>query len=143
MILFWKMKSLTVSCLKYFCLTDFPVRLSGSSFPSAGAIEVIYYGVWGGVFGYGIDINAGHVICRQLGYSGAHEIFYRATFGPVKGPLLIWSIQCRGNETKLSDCAVTTWDNATNSRWRPYYQNPTRAAGVLCNEANSTTSKGS
>ena len=132
---------LTVSYLKYFCLADFPVRLSGSSLPSAGTIEVMYHGVWGGVVRHGIDITAGHVVCRQLGYSGAHEIFYRSAFGQVQGPLFIWRIQCHGNETKISDCAVKTWDNVINPH--PYDQDPTRAPGVLCNEANSTTSKGS
>ena len=141
MMLFCKMKSLTVSCLIYFYLADFPVRLSGSSLPSAGTIEVMYQGVWGGVVRNGIDINASHVVCRQLGYSGAHKIFDIATFGEVKGPLFIWRIQCHGNETKISDCAVTTWDNATNPH--PYYQFPNRAPGVICNDASSTTSKGS
>ena len=101
----------------------------------------MYHRVWGGVVRNGIDINASHVVCRQLGYSGAQGIFYRAAFGQVRGPLFIWRIQCRGNETKISDCAVTTWDNVTNPD--PYDQNPTLAPDVLCNEANSTASKGS
>ncbi|KAL9984311.1 hypothetical protein ACROYT_G006587 [Oculina patagonica] len=122
--------------------SDFPVRLNGSNVPFAGTIEVMYQGVWGGVLGRGyryVDINVGHVVCRQLGYSGADEIFNEAVFGQVKGPLWIWRIQCSGNETKISDCAVTTWDNATNTH--PYYQNPTYAAGVLCNETNSRVFK--
>lgn len=101
---------------------------------------MMYYGIWGGVISDGIDINVGHVVCRHLGYSGAEKIFDRAAFGRVKGPMWIWNIQCGGNETKISDCAVTTWENATNPN--PYFQNPDFAAGVLCNEANSSASKG-
>lgn len=98
----------------------------------------MYHGVWGGVYGNGINNNVGHVVCRQLGYSGANEIFTRAVFGRVKGPLWIQKIQCNGNETKISDCAVTTSDNVPNH----YQQNPIHAAGVICNETNSTSFEG-
>ena len=100
----------------------------------------MYHGVWGSVFGDGIDINVGHVVCRQLGYSGADKIFNRTVFGLVKGPSWIWKIQCSGNETNISECEVIMWDNATNPR--PYDKNPRLAAGVLCNKANSSVSKG-
>ncbi|KAL9984302.1 hypothetical protein ACROYT_G006578 [Oculina patagonica] len=114
----------------------FPVRLNGSSVPFAGTIEVMYQGVWGGVLG--VDINVGHVVCRQLGYSGADEIFNTAFFGQVKGPLWIWRIRCSGYEARISDCAVTTWDKATDQDMgkKPFY-----VSGVLCNEGNDTASK--
>ncbi|XP_078353741.1 scavenger receptor cysteine-rich type 1 protein M130-like [Oculina patagonica] len=119
---------------------DFPLRLNGSSVPFAGTIEVMYQGVWGGILGGHVDINVGHVVCRQLGYSAAEEIFNGAVFGKVKGPLWIYRIQCSGHETKISDCAVTTWDKATDPLLA-LYQNPNDAAGVLCNEGNATASK--
>ncbi|KAL9984288.1 hypothetical protein ACROYT_G006563 [Oculina patagonica] len=121
--------------------SGFQVRLSGSSLPFAGTIEVMYHGVWGSVLGDGIDINVGHVVCRQLGYSGANKIFNRAAFGRVKGPMWIWKIQCIGNEAEISHCAVTTWDNITQSLYESYFRLPLYAAGVLCNEANSSASK--
>lgn len=104
----------------------------------------MYQGVWGGVQGSGfVDIYVGHVVCRQLGFSSANKIFYRETFGKWKGPLWIWRMQCSGNEAKISDCAVTTWDNVTDRLlYSGYYQNPKRAAGVLCNAANSSASFG-
>ncbi|KAJ7379007.1 hypothetical protein OS493_018801 [Desmophyllum pertusum] len=122
---------------------DFQVRLTGSSsLPFAGTIEVLYYGVWGGVLGIGsVDINVGHVVCRQLGYSGADEIFQHAAFGKMKGPFWIWRIQCNGHEKEISHCVVTTWDNITNLWRQSYYQQPQYAAGVLCNEANYSASK--
>ncbi|KAL9984306.1 hypothetical protein ACROYT_G006582 [Oculina patagonica] len=134
------------SDLSVVCIPDvpqtnvFPVRLNGSSVPFAGTIEVMYQGIWGGVLGDGhVDINVGHVVCRQLGYSGADKIFNKAVFGHVKGPLLIYRIRCRGNETKISDCAVITWDKALYPD--ALEQRPSYAAGVLCNEGNATASK--
>ncbi|KAL9984307.1 hypothetical protein ACROYT_G006583 [Oculina patagonica] len=134
------------SDLSVFCkpdvpqTNDFPVRLNGSSVPYAGTIELMNQGVWGGVLGDGhVDINVGHVVCRQLGYSGADKIFNEAVFGHVKGPLWIYRIQCSGHGTKISDCAVITWDKATDPE--AHEQRPSYAAGVLCNEGNATASK--
>ncbi|KAL9984305.1 hypothetical protein ACROYT_G006581 [Oculina patagonica] len=51
----------------------------------------------------------------------------------------IYRIRCGGHETKISDCAVITWDNATDPD--AHEQRPSYAAGVLCNEGNATASK--
>ena len=91
-------------------VADLQVRLNGSSLSSAGTINVLYYGIWGGILGYNVDIRVGHVVCRQLGYSRAEQIFSYASFGRVIGPLWIWSIQCNGNETEISQCKMETWD---------------------------------
>lgn len=102
---------------------------------------MLYYGVWGGVLGSGnFDIRVGHVVCRQLGYSGADRIFNRAAFGGVKGPLWIKSIHCNGNETQISQCTVKTWDKIQYHEQRD--QQPGNAAAVLCSGANSSDSKG-
>ena len=113
--------------------------MTGSNLTFAGTIEVMYYGVWGGVFGRGfIDVNAGHVVCRQLGYPGADKIFKYTAFERLKGPLWIWTIHCNGNESNISDCAVTTWEN----QWiHGYYQRPRFAAGVSCRQANFNSSQ--
>ena len=120
------------------CFSDFKVRLTGSNFSVAGTIEVTYYGVWGGVLGDGyFDINAGHVVCRQLGYHSADEIYQYAAFGRLTGPLWIWRMHCNGNESNISDCAVTTWDkNSRYGWWESYLQRPHFAAGVLCRQTN-------
>ena len=112
--------------------------MTGSNFSVAGTIEVMYYGVWGGVLGYGyFDINAGHVVCRQLGYHSADEIYQYAAFGRLTGPLWIWRMHCNGNESNISDCAVTTWDkNSQYGWWESYLQRPHFAAGVLCRQTN-------
>ena len=91
-------------------VADFQVRLTGSSLSSAGTINVLYYGIWGGILSINSDIRVGRVVCRQLGYSRAERIFWYASFGRVIGPMWIWSIQCNGNETEISQCKMETWD---------------------------------
>ena len=125
--------------LHFMCfVADFQVRLNGSSLSFAGTINVLYYGIWGGIVGFYVDIRVGHVVCRQLGYSRAERIFSYASFGRVIGPLWIWSIQCNGNETEISQCKVETWNTLSHS----YYQRPRYAASLLCSKENSSLSKG-
>ena len=127
-------------------VADFQVRLSGSNLSSAGTINVLYYGIWGGIRGYNVDIRVGHVVCRQLGYSRAERIFRYSSFGRVIGPLWIWSIQCNGKETEISQCKVETcdkiWNKSRYHRRRYYQQRPRYAASLLCSKENSSLSKG-
>ena len=127
-------------------VADFQVRLNGSSLSSAGTINVLYYGVWGGILGPNVDIRVGHVVCRQLGYSRAEQIFRYASFGGMIGPLWIRRIQCNGNETEISQCKVETWDKIWNTSsyywYHGFLQQPRYAASLLCNIANSSFSKG-
>ena len=129
----------------YF-FADFQVRLNGSNLSSAGTINVLYCGVWGGILGYNVDIRVGHVVCRQLGYSRAERIFRYASFGGVIGPLWIWRIQCNGNETEISQCKVETWDKIWKTSSYGWYhrlrQHPRNAASLLCSKAKSSFSKG-
>ena len=114
----------------------------GSSLPNAGTIEILHYGVWGSLHGHYIDILVGRVVCRQLGYSGAEQVFHRAVFGPVKGPMWIWDIRCYGSETKISQCKVKTFDDVT-ATWIPgFYRHPKYAGGVICSGVNSSASTG-
>ena len=102
---------------------------------------MLYYGIWGGILGYNVDIRVGHVVCRQLGYSRAERIFSYASFGRVTGPLWISSIQCNGNETEISQCKVETSDMSLHS-WQYNYNLPQYAASLLCSKENSSLSKG-
>ena len=135
--------------LRFICfILDFQIRLTGSNLSSAGTINVLYYGIWGGILSHNVDIRVGHVICRQLGYSRAERILRYPSFGRVIGPLWIWSIQCNGNEIEISQCKVETWDKIWNTSWyhQPYhrynYQQPGYAASLLCSNENSSLSKG-
>ena len=116
---------------------DFQVRFTGSNLPFAGTIEMSYYGVWGGIFGYGMDIRVGHVICHQLGYSRAQHVFQKPVFGKGKGPLLMSRMTCNGTESELSQCTSETMD----THWYYYYRR-NYAGAVLCADANVGISKG-
>lgn len=84
-----------------------------------------------------MNIRVGHVICRQLGYSGAEQISQRAEFWPLKGPLWIYSITCNGNETNISQCAFTTFDGGHR-----YFYDPRDAGAVICTETRVGVSRG-
>ncbi|XP_068735812.1 scavenger receptor cysteine-rich domain superfamily protein-like [Montipora capricornis] len=118
-------------------IKDFQVRFTGSNLPFAGTIEMSYYGVWGGILGYGMDIRVGHVICHQLGYSRAQQVFQGPVFGKGKGPLLMSRMTCNGTESELSQCT----SEAMDMRWY-YYDWRNYAGAVLCADANAGISKG-
>jgi len=89
----------------------FPVRLNGSSVHFAGTIEVMYQGVWGGVLGDGhVDINVGHVVCRQLGYPGAISSGDSNQFGVGTGPVWFTNVGCLGNESSFGECLKDAWN---------------------------------
>ena len=90
------------------------------------------------MLGYFIDIRVGHVICRQLGYSIAKQVFRKSFFGHVKSPLLIEQTRCIGNESDISQCTVTAIDH--KSYW--YYFNARDRAGVRCIEDQVELPKG-
>ena len=121
---------------------DFQVRLTGSNLPFAGTIEVSYYGVWGGILSYGMDIRVGHVACRQLGYSGAQQVFPHGFFGKGKDPLLMSRMTCNGNESDLSQCTSETINTHWSWYWHYYYYWTRNAGAVLCANANVSISKG-
>ena len=82
------------------------VRLTGGSHPGEGRVELYYNSTWGTVCDYQLDINEAHVVCRELGYSGASAVYDNAAFGHGTGP--IWWLQnrCTGNENNLLSCSV-------------------------------------
>ncbi|XP_068710420.1 scavenger receptor cysteine-rich type 1 protein M160-like isoform X2 [Montipora foliosa] len=133
--------STAVDCMSVLCTnettdTDFQVRFTGSNLPFAGTIEMSYYGVWGGIAGYRMGIRVGHVICHQLGYSRAQQVFETSVFGKGMGPLLMSRMTCNGTESELSQCTSETMDR----RWYYYYRG-TYAGAVFCADANVGISK--
>lgn len=97
-----------------------------------------YYGVWGGILGHSIDVRVGHVICRQLGYSGAKHVFRESVFGFRNGPLFEKRINCNGNESAISQCTIFT----TDERNYGYYFYTRYRAGVKCVESQVEISQG-
>ena len=94
------------------------VRLVGwGNVTSQGRVEVFYKGSRREVCGTNWDIKEANVVCRQLGFQGAV-----AAATSASDSSFMYSVQCDGNETLLTECDLTprTWC------W------PNRAACVVC-----------
>ena len=78
---------------------------------------MFYKGSRGEVCGNNWDIKEANVVCRQLGFQGAV-----AAATSASDSSFMYSVQCGGNETLLTECDLTprTWC------W------PNRAACVVC-----------
>ena len=59
-----------------------PVRLVNGSNAAEGRVEVRASSVWGTICASGFDTREASVVCRQLGYYGAVEVFSNSEFGP-------------------------------------------------------------
>ena len=81
------------------------LRLVGAPISNAGRVEVLYAGVWGTIPGWNWDINGAHVVCRQLGYSGAILFGSSNQFGIGNGPSWFENVRCLGNESSFEECS--------------------------------------
>ena len=87
------------------------------NYPSSGRVEVQHSGTWGTICGHSWDVREAEVICRQLGLDGALKAFARAwarawpwaPFGRGVGQIWLDDLQCRGNETSISECSHLGW----------------------------------
>ena len=82
---------------------------------SEGVVEVFYGGVTGLVCGDNWTLTNAHVICRQLGYTGALKI--TASLKSQSDLEWFWfgNVDCYGNETRLFDCNSSGLGNANCS----------------------------
>ena len=89
-----------------------------------GRVEVYVYGQWGTVCDHYWDMREAHVVCRQLGFTGAASVTYWATFGPGSGRIWMNHVHCGGGESSLLNCRHDGWGNHHCSHWED--------AGVVC-----------
>ncbi|KAG2425980.1 hypothetical protein HXX76_013351 [Chlamydomonas incerta] len=82
------------------------LRLAGTlpDAPGFGRLEVAYRGMWGSVYGPRWGWPESQVACRSLGYKMA--AYWRDEVGYPLNDVPVWlgSVDCRGNETLLSQC---------------------------------------
>ncbi len=81
------------------------VRLVDGASAAEGRVEVFHAGEWGTVCDDFWDISDGDVVCRQLGFDAATEVFREAFFGAGSGPIWMDDVTCSGTEASLTECS--------------------------------------
>ncbi|XP_064415027.1 deleted in malignant brain tumors 1 protein-like [Latimeria chalumnae] len=99
------------------------VRVVNGGSPCAGTVEV-YKDQWRTVCDNDWNSNDAAVVCRQLGCGSVTEAPGGGRFGPGSGKGLLSAPQCRGSESKLTDCSSNGWRD-----WRCLLS---EVAGVIC-----------
>ena len=99
------------------------VRLAGAPISNAGRLEVFYLGGWGTVDYWGWDLNAAHVVCRQLGYPASLSFGYNNQFGSRKAPRWFTNLRCFGNETNLGECTKDVYGYTVDHGLQQHYAN--------------------
>ena len=111
------------------------LRLRGSTVPYAGSVEVKYNGTWGILCDDGLDINVGHVICRQLNYPEAVAVPCCNGFArPSSSRFWMAGVKCLGNESSLLECERWKWG-------ANLCDHSLDGAGVVCRAPNVSTCK--
>ncbi|XP_032239702.2 uncharacterized protein LOC5514221 isoform X1 [Nematostella vectensis] len=107
-------------------ISDFFIRLRGSSLAFAGRVEIkqTLRGDWGTICDDHWDWADAVVVCRSLGYANAEAAIGGAAFGIGDGRVLFRDVICHGNESSLEYCKFQNVSDDDCSHQRD--------AGVLC-----------
>lgn len=70
---------------------------------------MFYDGTWGTVCDDQWDLIDANVICRELGFGKAVNVYSSATFGMGKGKIWMDDVQCTGSERSLTECSHNGW----------------------------------
>uniref|UniRef100_W5LVI3 SRCR domain-containing protein n=1 Tax=Lepisosteus oculatus TaxID=7918 RepID=W5LVI3_LEPOC len=100
-------------------------RLVNGSDSCSGRVELQWlFKDWGTVCDLYWDLTDASVLCQQLGCGEAVAAPGQAWFGQGSGPVWADVFECRGNESRLSHCTVSSWGRAGCSHGQD--------AGVIC-----------
>ncbi|XP_072884316.1 uncharacterized protein [Hemitrygon akajei] len=85
------------------------VRLIGGSNRCSGRVEVLYNNQWGTVCDDDWAPVDAEVVCRQVGCDSRAAAVGSAAFRTGLGQIWMDNVDCKGSETRLSDCRFRGW----------------------------------
>ncbi|XP_067881379.1 scavenger receptor cysteine-rich type 1 protein M130-like [Heterodontus francisci] len=103
-------------------------RLVDGTNRCSGRVEVLHGDQWGTLSDMYFDLEDANVVCEHLQCGTVTSIPGGAHFGKGAGPVWKESYRCRGNETRLWECPVSSWDQFSCS-----HEND---ASVICTDEN-------
>ncbi|KAL0148695.1 hypothetical protein M9458_056022, partial [Cirrhinus mrigala] len=90
------------------CSDHTPPRLVNGSHLCSGRLEILQIQTWMSVCDAAFDQQDAEVVCRELDCGAPVQVLGAAAFG--KGDTQMWTqeIQCRGNESQISFCSISS-----------------------------------
>ncbi|XP_016117563.1 deleted in malignant brain tumors 1 protein-like [Sinocyclocheilus grahami] len=105
----WSMNSCTHNAnVGVICSGHKPSRLAAGSHLCSGRLEILHDQTWMSVCDAAFDQQDAEVVCRELDCGAPVQVLGAAAFG--KGDAQMWTqeIQCKGNESQISFCSISS-----------------------------------
>uniref|UniRef100_A0A3B1KB05 SRCR domain-containing protein n=1 Tax=Astyanax mexicanus TaxID=7994 RepID=A0A3B1KB05_ASTMX len=90
------------------CSGKSSVRLVDGDSRCAGRVEVLHGESWFTVCDADFNQQDAEVVCRELGCGSPVEVLGAAAFGRGEGPVWSEELQCRGDESEITLCPITS-----------------------------------